>query len=230
MKVVVTGGAGFIGANLCRALVADPGVGPWWPWTTCRRACATTWRVWTVSRWSRVRSWIRTPSTRSSPVPPPSSTWRPVPRCPDRWPTPWPATTPTPPAPCRCWRRRDATVVPTSSWRRRRPSTAPTRPCPSARTWWRGPSAPMRPASWRRSPRPSPTATRSGSPCSPSASSTSSGRSSRPTTPMPPSSRRSWPPHSEVSRWWCTATADRPGTSPTWARWPRSSPMPSGAR
>ncbi len=57
MNVVVTGGAGFIGANLCRALVGAAGDRPRsWPSTTCPPGPAPTWTEWTAWSWSRGRS------------------------------------------------------------------------------------------------------------------------------------------------------------------------------
>ena len=133
VKVVVTGGAGFIGANLCRALTTTPGVDEVVALDDLSTGSAgQPGRASTASSWSRARSSTPTCSTRSSPAPTPSSTWPPARRCPGRSPTPWPPTRPTPPARSGSSRRPATTAAATSSWPRRRRSTAPTPPCPSS--------------------------------------------------------------------------------------------------
>ena len=105
VNVLVTGGAGFIGANLCRALdeagdveevvaLDDLSTGP--PGQSRRRRRA--------SSSSRARSSTPPSSTPPSTAPTPSSTWPRARRCPGRSRTPGPPTRPTPRAPWPSWR------------------------------------------------------------------------------------------------------------------------------
>ena len=113
VKVVVTGGAGFIGANLCRA----PAPIPTWDEVVALDDLSTGLRANLddldgVGARRGIDPRRRPARPGRSTAPTRSSTWPPGRRCPDRWPTRWPATWPTPPAPWRSWRRPAATARP----------------------------------------------------------------------------------------------------------------------
>ncbi len=92
MKVVVTGGAGFIGANLCRWLGSVPTVDEVVALDDLSTGHAEN--LATLSHVELVEGTILDPPcwTRCCPMPTRWSTWPPGLRSPGRWPTPWPAT------------------------------------------------------------------------------------------------------------------------------------------
>ncbi len=94
MKVVVTGGAGFIGANLCRALAAEPSVMTEVvaldDLSTGARANLDGLDRVELVEGSILDAALLDPVLLEQRLP--SCTWPPARRSPARWPTPWPAT------------------------------------------------------------------------------------------------------------------------------------------
>ena len=142
MKVVVTGGAGFIGANLCRAPVAERRGGRGGRASTTSRPGSARTSTASTRPSSRARSSTRTRSTRSSTAPLRSSTWPPDRRSRARSPTLSPPTRRTRPARSTCSRPLVGRAARMSWSPRRRRCTAPTRSCPSTRTWSTRPMSP----------------------------------------------------------------------------------------
>ncbi len=213
MRVLVTGGAGFIGANLCRELLARPQV------DRGRRARRPQHRPRGEPRRHRGRagtqaSILDTDAAHAARgrAPTRSCTSPRAPRCRGRWPTRWPATTSTPPGPSASWRRAGARR---RTWWRppRRRSTAR---CRTAQA--RGPADPAAQPVRRRASSPprrtrSRTGPASGCRCWRSVSSTCTARCSRPGTRTRRWSRRSSTRRCAGSRCSSTATATRPATS-----------------
>ena len=92
MKVVVTGGAGFIGANLCRTLAATPGVDEVVALddlSTGSQANLDGFDGVELVEGSILDAGLLDGVVHGADA---SSTWPPGPRSPARWPTPWPPT------------------------------------------------------------------------------------------------------------------------------------------
>ena len=156
VKVVVTGGAGFIGANLCRRCCSPTASTRWSRSTTSPPGSPPTSTA-STPRSSTATSAIPTCSTPCCPAPRRSCTSAPGRRCRGRSRIRWPPTTPTPPARSQVLegvrrhgvraRRRGVVLV----GLRRQP-----RRCPSTRTSRRCRCRPTRCRSWPPRPTRSP--------------------------------------------------------------------------
>jgi UDP-N-acetyl-D-glucosamine dehydrogenase len=91
LKVVVTGGAGFIGANLCRRLAAEP-ASPRWSLSTTSPAAPAPTSTASTPACTSARSSTTATSTPASRGRPRWCTWRPGRRCPAPSRIRWPAT------------------------------------------------------------------------------------------------------------------------------------------